>query len=257
MSTLLELSSWTSFKSICIAAKNLNCQFDEQSDRYELYGPDANGITWRVSLLKTSPANSDQIDFETNYKSSFNGKIVLEQLDSDGAPMSRVKVVPSGWNFNYRMVDLKLSTVGSLVNNNAAGVAQTDVTLSLYDGSGVLIIDPANQGNCVKTVVDIEPVYDIYVAGGALRMDTQVTDNVYLNVIAVPDIPALYGGSKAFVQNVNLKYITNSIGLDVDGRAAKLLTYSATYHTNKFRFQFTHPAGYQMGVGILMEMYRQ
>lgn len=257
MPQLIELNSWSSFKSVCITTKGLNCQYSEAPDRYDLYGPDKNGILWHTSILKTDPAGDDQSDFETNSKSSFNGKIVLEQLDSDGASMSRTKVAPSGWNFNLRMAEFVSASVGSLVNNNAAGTDIGDVAMKFYDVSGVLITDPSNNGSCVKSILDIEPPYDIYVAGGAVRMVIDPTENVYVNVIGVPDVPANYGGSKPFVQNVNLRYIDKRAGFEADGRAAKWLQYSATYHTNKLRFQFTHPAGYQLGIAVFLELYKQ
>lgn len=72
MSILLELNGWTSFKSVCITVKNLNCQFTEAMDRYELYGPDANGLVWHTSILKGAGDNgsaaADQAEFETSYK---------------------------------------------------------------------------------------------------------------------------------------------------------------------------------------------
>ena len=146
--------------------------------------------------------------------------------------------------------------MASIINNAADGVTVlTDATLSLYDASGTLITDPTLVANCVKSTLDIEPPYDYYIAGGNVKSDVQAA-NIYLNLIGVPDVPAAYGGSKAFVQNVNLKYINPAIGVEADGRAAKWLQYSATYHTNKLRFQFTHPAGYQLGIAIFLELYK-
>lgn len=254
---MIDLQDWASFKATCITTKNLNCQFSENSSQYDLLGPDSNGILWRTSIQKTSPANSDQTDFETNYKSICNGKIQPSQIDTDGALLGRTKVAPTGWNFNYRMIEIQLATIGGILNNNQNGTDVGDAVVHLYDASGTLITDPSLQGNAVKTVVDIEPPYSICVVGGSLRMDTHPTSDVFLNVIAVPDIPTSYGGSKVFIQNVNLSYIDGTIGLNADGRAAKQLNYSATYHTNKFRFQFTHPAGYQFWCAILMEIYKQ
>lgn len=255
MSTLIEVASWAAFKSLCITTKGLNCQFSETDTRYDFYGPDKNGILWHASILKD--AGDDQTDFDSNYKSKFNGKILTEQVDTDGASLGRLKVAPTGWNFNYRMIEVQLSTVDGISNLTAAGADVGDATIKIYDAQGVLITDPANQGNAVKTVVDLEPPYDICVAGGALHMDTKPVSDVVLNVIAVPDIPAQYGGSKVFVQNVNLSYVDGVTGLNADGRAAKQLTYSPTYHSNKFRFQFTHTAGYQFWCAILMEIYKQ
>jgi hypothetical protein len=250
---LLELPDWNAFKTTCITVKNLACQYSQGSDRYDLYGPDANGLMWHTTILTVGGA--DQTDFETNYKSKFNGSII--QYDTDGAALGRVKVAPTGWNFNYRMIEIELATVGGISNLDASGNDVGDATIKLYDVNGTLITDPALQNTCVKTVVDLEPPYNVCVAGGALRMDVKPVSDVILNVIAVPDIPAYVGGSKVFIQNVNLSYIDGTVGLNADGRAAKQLNYSATYHTNKFRFQFTHTAGYQFWCAILMEIYRQ
>lgn len=75
----LELPSWTSFKETCITRKNLNCQFSESLDRYELYGPDGYGFIWHTTILKVNPRENDQADFEENYKSAFNWAISNRQ----------------------------------------------------------------------------------------------------------------------------------------------------------------------------------
>lgn len=72
MSAILELSSWTAFKDLCITKKNLNNQYVDNGRTYELYGPDANDLTWHTSILKTDPANADQTDFEDNHEANFN-----------------------------------------------------------------------------------------------------------------------------------------------------------------------------------------
>lgn len=65
----IQLSTWADFKATCIVKKNLNCQFGENDTRYELVGPDANGLSWVYELPKGTP---DATDFETNYKAAFN-----------------------------------------------------------------------------------------------------------------------------------------------------------------------------------------
>ena len=258
--------SWADFKSICITTKALNLQTEEMPGCYRILGPDLNNITWDITLPKLLPdpdndgqtlTNPDVTDFLATVASTCNKKIILEQLDSDGASMSRVKVAPSGWNFHLRMVEFNLSTAASLYNKDSAGTSLTDATIKLYDANNTLITAPENEVNCVKTVIDLEPPYDIYVAGGNVRSDTQVTSDVRVSVIAVPDVPAAYGGSKPFVQNINMKFVNNNQGVNADGRAAKWLQYSATVHTNKLRFQFTHPAGSTLNMGITVETYRQ
>jgi hypothetical protein len=256
----MKCLNWSDFKNTCITIKGLSIQFEDLGVQYRVYGPDSNNLTWEITLdklLDDGTVNPDATDFETTVKPTANGKIALAQLDTDGAILSRVKVAPTGWNFNYRMVELQLSTVGGIVNNDQNGNPVGDATITIYDVNGAVITDPALQGNAVKTVVDLEPPYNICVAGGTLRMDSMPSSDVILNVIAVPDVPVNMGGSKNFVQNVNLSYIDGQTGLDANGRAAKMLNYSPVYHTNKFRFQFNHVAGYQLWVAILMEIYRQ
>jgi len=75
MSLILEIASWSSFKQTCITTKNLNCQYEEAVDRYELYGPDTSSLLWHTSILKSDPRNADQVDFEDNHKAAFNWAI--------------------------------------------------------------------------------------------------------------------------------------------------------------------------------------
>jgi hypothetical protein len=185
------------------------------------------------------------------------GKALPVQLDSDGAPMSRVKVAPSGWSFNLRGFQFQLSTLGSLINIDASGNSLGDVTLTLYDASGTVITDPSLQSNCVKTVIDFEPTCDYYIAGGLVDSVVQATQSVHAFAIGAPDIPANYGGSKMFIQNVDVACHPAGFGVQADGRAPKWLQYSATLHTSKMRFLFMHAAGYQLGMNIELETYVQ
>lgn len=260
------IPDWAKFKAICITAKGLAIQFSEVDDRYMIIGPDKNGINWFIDVFKTIPdpnnpggtiQNPDAVDFEANVKPTANGKIDNVQLDSDGAPMSRTKVAPSGWNFQYRGVEFSTSTLASVVNKDGLNADLSDATLKLYKADGTLITDQGvADSDCVRTQIDIEPPYDIYIAGGKLKFVEQPTVDVRIAVIGVPDVPAQYGGSKHFVQNVNLKFISAVDGVNADGRAAKWLQYSATNHTNKIRFILYHPAGHKMPISTFLELYR-
>lgn len=258
--------TYTNLKSI-ILSKNLLWQYQDNGDHYSIFAVDSiiryDAMLYKIGQepdgLDVAQNTSDVNDFLANYQPTANGKVTLSpaQLDTDGATLSRVKVAPTGWNFNYRMIEIQLATVDGISNLDVNGLDVKDATIKIYDGNNVLITDPALQGTAVKTVVDLEPPYNVCVAGGCLRMDTHPVSDVILNVVAVPDIPAIYGGSKVFIQNVNLSYIDGSIGLNADGRAAKQLNYNPVLHTNRFRFQFTHEAGYQFWCAILMEIYKQ
>jgi len=71
----IELSSWASFKDVCITRKNLNCQFAETEKEYILYGPDSASLLWVYRLAKAESRGEEQIDFEDNHKTAFNWAI--------------------------------------------------------------------------------------------------------------------------------------------------------------------------------------
>ncbi len=253
----MRLSSWSSFKTICITRKSLNLQYTDLGAAYSILGPDANQITWKIILpkkLEDGSDNPDATDFLATVEPNCNKSII--QLDSDGASMSRVKVAPSGWNFQFRGIEFTTSTLDSVINKDAANANLSDATLKLYNSEGTLITAAEDQGNCVKTILDIEPPYDIYVAGGKLRMLTLPAEDIRMSVMGVPDVPANMGGSKPFIQNINLKFLSVTEGVNADGRAAKWLQYNATYHTNKIRFIFYHSAGFTFPLSVFMEVYK-
>jgi len=69
---LLELSNYSGtdgFIDLCVVKKNLNNQFTEDTFGYDLYGPDSNGLTWHIRILKNS---DDATDFVANRKAAFN-----------------------------------------------------------------------------------------------------------------------------------------------------------------------------------------
>lgn len=252
---MMPISSWTEFKTVCITRKALAIQFYETEKSYEMFGAEVGAFIWSFSMTKTTPPSPDQVEFDA-LKSTFNGR--TEQIDSDGASMSRVKVAPSGWNFQFRGVEFATSTLNSVVNRDADNSDLADASLKLYKADGTLITEQSvADAECVKTIIDIEPPYDIYIAGGKLKFITQPTEDVRIAVVGVPDVPAQLGGSKHFVQNINLKFLPAADGVNADGRAAKWLQYSATYHTNKIRFLLYHPAGHKMPISTFLELYRQ
>jgi len=241
---------WTTFKTTVIP-RGYAMRWAATRTGFDVLALDS-GIIW-VSRISDS---AEILDFTTNFQSSMNLKIGT-QIDSDGAVMSRVKVAPAGWNYQMRMVQFTTSLLGSIVNNDADGNVLTDAVLKLYKADGSTITDPADQNLCVKTVMDLEPPHDYYIAGGHLKMNASPEQDVYCHFIGVPDVPAQYGGSKKFVQNVNLRFLHPQIGIAAGApQAAKFLAYSATLHTNKMRVLFTHPAGFQIALGTFMEIYK-
>jgi len=252
----MPLSSWAEFKDVCVTKKRLACQCrpaQSHDEGYDLFGPE-DPFLWTVTIVP-GVNDGDIADFESNYKAKFNGPLI--QLDSDGASMSRVKVAPAGWSYQMRMLQLRTATIGSLVNSDVNNQPLTDAVLKFYDANNALVTDVGQQASIVKTVLDVEPPYDYYIASGQLRMYETVTQDVFVNFIGVPDVPAQAGGSKQFVQNVNVRFLNSFPLLEAGApQAAKWLQYNAQYHTNKIRIVFFHPAGYQINVGAFLESYK-
>jgi hypothetical protein len=67
MSALLEVATWAEFRDLCFTLKNLNNQFTEDANCYDIYGPDSNGLTWHIRINK-----SDASEFEATYKALCN-----------------------------------------------------------------------------------------------------------------------------------------------------------------------------------------
>lgn len=93
----LELYSWADFRDLCFARKNLNNQYTETSESYDLYGPDANDLTWHVRILKDGEAD----EFESTYKVQCNWAIgnrpyAFATGDFIFAPNSSIETCPAG-----------------------------------------------------------------------------------------------------------------------------------------------------------------
>lgn len=74
-----SLPDYATFKSVCIATKNLSIQYCDNGNYYLLQGPDSCGILWTVEVpktLKDGTVNPDAADFEANIKPSANGPII-------------------------------------------------------------------------------------------------------------------------------------------------------------------------------------
>lgn len=185
--------------------------------------------------------------------------------DTDGAPLARQKVTQSGWNYQIHGLEFKTCQLDSLYSKSHDGsVSGVDFgfsTIKVFkdNGSGVLVqcSDQTDADtNGVATQIDWEPTHDIEIIGGMLKQLSPTSDNIRVWVIGVPDVPAVMGGSKVFVANVNLKFIPVAEGIRVDGRAPKRLSYSATYHTNKIRLFFRHPAGCKHDMHMIFEFFK-
>lgn len=235
--------SWADFKAF-LTQRGASVQWLIVNGMYMLWAFDG-PMSVLCSIPISETPSTEQTDFETNYKASGNTRLAV-QADSDNAPLARVKAAPTGWTFQFRFFEFTTAKLASLVNNDAlTGAALSDASMKLYKADNSEVTDSSGEAEVVRTVIDIEPTYDFYAIGGHCKCIVTPATDCRLNVVAVPDIPAAYGGSKIMVQGANFKLISGNDKVDMDGRAAKLLSYSATYHTNKLRVIIRHTAGEQ------------
>ena len=183
------------------------------------------------------------------------------ERDSDGALISRTKVTETGWQYHMQGVEFTTSTIGSSThpyNHDEQGNNLGFASVKLYDDQDQEITTQIDADtNCVKTIIDWEPTYDYEVIGGALKMDAPTLLDVRVYVIAVPDIPKIYGGSKDFISSINMKYIASGDKVEADGRASKRLYYDAVNHTNKMRIILKHPAGAKCNFLMSFELFKE
>lgn len=168
-------------------------------------------------------------------------------LDSDGSPMTRLKMFKTGVAVRFHFISFKTSDIGSLKHRKHDGSTSFGFsTYKIYDGSNAEITDPANEGNAVKTVVDFEPPsIDYEIIGGKFYQNAPPASDVFVHVVGVPDVPEAYGGSVGFCSDANLKLMGSGLAFETDGRVPKLMRYHASNHTSKLRFIFYHSAGTQ------------
>lgn len=262
---------WSGWKTV-YSTKGSPFQYEDDGVLYTIWTYDADEIhmcqIWKETVPTLTLVNYSQIqndidktDFETNYKSI--GNLPLTQLDSDGASIVRMKAAKRGWTYFACPIEFSTSTLNSLYSKLSDGTNRSGITIKYYNGSGTEVTTTGllnvNLATIVQTVVDFEPSYDYEIIGGELRIDQDITNiqDCRLYIIAAPDIPAIYGGSKEMTGGINLRYLAPQNTMVVDGRVSKFLTYNATTHTNKLRFILNHTIGLQAPIHITIDLYRQ
>jgi len=177
--------------------------------------------------------------------------------DTDNSPIVRLKAAQTGWTYHLTAPEFITSTIASLHHKNVAGDDLNECVVKYYDTNDVeLTTQGSCDTDCVKTVFHFEPTWNYEIIGGTLKTISAVAENVRCWVIAVPDVPAIYGGSKVMIQGVNLKFIDPNNGIEADGRVTKFMAYNATYHTNKIQLIIKHPAGHKEDLMMAFEVYR-
>lgn len=242
--------SWSAVKAF-LDARSIVAQYVDLGESYLVMGIDG-PIQLFCYIHKEDPASSEQTDFETNYMPDSN----RTYSDSDGSMLSRSKVTQSGWQYHLQGIEFTTADRESVVNKDENGNDLGFATMKIYDDQGAEITTELGEAGAVKTVIDWEPPFDYEILGGTIRSSANIVEDIYAYVIAVPDIPKAFGGSKDFICCLNLKFIGANDKVEADGRAAKKLTYDAVNHTNKIRIVLTHPAGIKRSLSLVLEVFK-
>jgi hypothetical protein len=247
----MEYLSWDLLKSF-LSTRYVGLQFLEDEAAYYLYAFDGN-FSVKSKILKVVES-AELTDFETNYKAAANK--VIGQTDTDGANIVRLKAAKKGWHTEFHVVTFWTSNLNPTYNKNKAGDDLGFTTAKFYDSSGTLLTD--NFTTCVKSVFTWEASYDFEVVGTKFYQKETPTNAVHMYVIGVPDIPAAYGGSVPFSNGgMDLSFIPPFSTVQLDGRVSKLMSYSATYHTNKFEITLKHAEGLGHGLMFIVDLFKQ
>lgn len=262
--------SWSTLRDFAVA-KSLSIQYVDADGNYYLAAIDA---AFRLDCVLNKTQNVDEVaEFEATYKTNGNRTLtqkmllddgngnVANQLDTDNALIVRIKAAKRGWSFWAVPIEITTSTIGgSMYAKDSAGVDIPGITCKIYDSNNEEITTPGalnvNLAGCVKTVLDFEPAFDFEMIGGALRINSNPSQDVRLWVIGAPDIPAQFGGSKEFASGINLKFLAPDSSFEIDGRVSKYVTYSAVTHSGKLRVLLKHPAGLNLNLQFVIHTYR-
>lgn len=214
-------------------------------------------------------SNLSVSDGVTEYKYP-DSEIFLRQLinsdnipnrDVDGAMITRNKAAQKGWTFcslSFEFSTARLSD--SLYSKNYDGTNRDFITLKAYDENDNEVTEPGalgvNYTTICKTIIDFEPPYDYEIIGGDLRTLSEISSDMRLWIIAVPDIPANMGGSKVMGGGINLRYLAPGNVWSVDGRVSKYAVYHPVLHTNKIRILLKYPPGVAENLQVIVQIYK-
>lgn len=241
--------SWSEFKAI-VTNRCLSIQYVTVNGNYWLKAID--GYFEVECMLPIGVNNSDTNDFETNFKAAGNKSF----SDIDGTPVARVKATKKGWIYGMIPVEFQTAKLNSLDSKLVDGTTRSGFTYKIYDANDTEITTVLGEINAVKTVIDFEPTYDYEIIGGQMQQLSKPATDIHVWVIAAPDIPANYGGSKEMVGGVDLKFLDPADKLNADGRVSKLIPYDPVYHSGKLRLVLKHDAGVQHALLLVLEIFR-
>lgn len=136
---------WTDFKTV-VSLRSLKIQYIELSTRYSLFATDYLA-PFECNIDKTTPANADQTDWETNFKPTANQSVPISTVIADypdfisgqiEAPLNKTYVLDLSSVQTRTIQSLSVKTTSGscdasikINGNNITGLSSVSVSSSL------------------------------------------------------------------------------------------------------------------------------
>ena len=143
-------------------------KYIDLGNKYELVALDI-GFTLRGSIPKTTPANSDQLDFENNYKANAN-KVAL---DAEGIPLQRLGAFCDSEKFRFRGKGMSGTGAAGTLTNIDYKVTEE----RFINGVRLILANHTIDDNVHFEIVDVDNVLGY---GAGLVLD-RFGDTWYVN----------------------------------------------------------------------------
>lgn len=183
----MPINSWSTYKTLVLTTKRLYPQYDELSDRYEIYSLEAGMFVWACTILKDD--GDDHNDFEDNYKSLFNKKIIPddEKLTPYGVSTSFEADRNTVTDHEFAIPSLVKCNKGMKIffSNQDAGDTYTikiidkDNVLGL--GANFVVDTPVYEWNAVDDRIENPRFREIPIAGLYFKISYNSTETNVLN----------------------------------------------------------------------------
>jgi hypothetical protein len=143
---MINKLTWSNFKNI-INSKSLSIQMVESDIVYKLSAFD-NQLTYLCDIIKENPVSSEQLDFETNYKSLVNKAI--NPKDKNGRSILTISPFTDASGFRFRG-----QSFSDTVLANSTKSIDFKIVQERYINGGRLLVSNAGENDTITfQVVD-------------------------------------------------------------------------------------------------------
>ena len=233
------------------------CETDNKFEYVWKPSTDAAPSTCPTDTAHTCTANS--VAIEETVDDSVSTVDTQHQVDSELAPMVRLKYAPKGWQYQAHFIEVVTSKIDGVYSKDKSGNNTGFCSLKYFKADGTEITSGLQSDldtDCVHTRLIWEPNHSIEIISGSIKNLSNLSQDVRVWATAAPHISAPLG-SKAFLQGgLNLKFLEGKEPLRTDGRASKFIAYDTTYYSHRWHFDVKHPVGVQHDFQLLLEFYK-